>query len=307
VIRIAYLGNTAVSAVVLRAVAGSAGVALELVVTRPPRPARRGAGTRPTEVARAARDLGLPLVEVERAASPEGLAALREARPEALAVVAVGELLPPEVLSVGARGAVNVHLSLLPRWRGAAPVARAILAGDVTTGVTTMLMDAGLDTGPILEQRSRAIGGEEDAGALEGALAELGGGLLASTLAGLDRIDPAPQDDALATFAPKLTDADRPLDWTRSAGELVRRVRALAPAPGATAGFRAERLKVLSARASTAAGEPGAIGPTDGDAVAVGTADGTLLLERVVPPGRRATTGAAWARGARPRPGERLS
>jgi len=306
-IRIAYLGNTPASAIVLRRVAAAEAVAVELVLTRPPRPERRGSGSRPTEVARAARDLGLPLVEVDRAASPEGLAALRGPRPDALAVVAVGELLPPEVLSIGALGAVNVHFSLLPRWRGAAPVARAILAGDDVTGVTTMRMDQGLDTGPILEQRSRPIGDRENAGALEGALAELGGELLAETLERLEAIEPSPQDDSGATLAPKLTSGDRPLDWRRPAVELARRVRALSPSPGALVRFRDEWMKVLEARPSAEPGSPGVVGGVAGDAVTVGTGDGTLLVDRVVPEGRRAMSGAAWARGARPSEGERLA
>ena len=172
--RIAFLGNDTWSVPSLRALAAADDVDVELVLTNPPRPAGRGSQLTPTAVADAAGALDLPLLEVDRVRDGEGFDALDAMEPDAIVVVAYGEILTPDVLDIPRLGAVNVHFSILPRWRGAAPVARAILEGDEVTGVTVMLMDEGLDTGPVLLTAETPIGEDEDEGSLGARLAELG-------------------------------------------------------------------------------------------------------------------------------------
>ena len=184
--RIAFLGNDAWSVPSLRALAAADDVDVELVLTNPPRPAGRGSQLTPTAVADAAGELDLPLLEVDRVRDGEGFDALDALEPDAIVVVAYGEILTPDVLDIPRLGAVNVHFSILPRWRGAAPVARAILEGDEVTGVTVMLMDEGLDTGPVLRTAETSIAPDEDAGTLGARLAELGAPLLVEVLRGLD-------------------------------------------------------------------------------------------------------------------------
>ena len=214
--RVAFLGNDAWSVPPLRALAEAADVDVALVATYPPRPAGRGSTLTPTAVADAARELELPVLEVEGVRDGEGFDALDALEPDALVVVAYGEILTPDVLDIPRLGSVNVHFSLLPRWRGAAPVQRAILEGDERTGVTVMLMDEGMDTGPILATEETTIGDDEDAGSLGERLATLGGPLLVRTLRALDEgsIEPRSQDHMAATYAPKLLPDERTIDWT---------------------------------------------------------------------------------------------
>jgi methionyl-tRNA formyltransferase len=289
---------------------------LALVVTNPPRPAGRGSRLRPTAVAEATRDSGLPLVEVPRIRDGEGFGALRDAVTgdgvEAFVVVAYGELLTRDVLDLPRLGCVNLHFSLLPRWRGAAPVQRAILEGDVVTGVTLMLMDEGLDTGPVLTVAETPIGARETAGELGMRLAGLGGRVLVEALPRLaaGALVPRAQSPG-GTTAPKLQPSERLIDWASPGDEILRRVRAHAPEPGATTTFRGAPLKVLGAeeplgvRGYVPAVEPGRLG-IDPDGVPSVATSGVRLLE-VAPAGRARMSGADWARGARFGPGESLS
>jgi methionyl-tRNA formyltransferase len=279
-----------------------------VVVTRVPRPGRRGQGPAPTPVAEAARSLGLPLAEVETVKSGSGFEALAAAAPDVLAIVAYGEILPDAALNVPNIAPVNVHFSLLPLLRGASPVQTALLLGMDETGVTTIRMDTGLDTGPILRQQEEPIGAEDDAGSLGARLARIGGDLLVQTLDDLSagRVAPVPQDDARATFAPKLGPADRRLDWNEPAPALVNRVRAMSPDPGATASFRGQALKVLRAQAVEGSGEPGEIVHVDEDGFVVATGDGGFRLLEMAPAGGRRMSAADFARGHRPVRGERL-
>ena len=183
---------------------------------------------------------------------------------------------------------------------------RAILAGDVETGVTVMLMDEDLDTGPILAQRREPIYPNDDGGALGARLASLGGELLVQTLSRLSEIEPAPQSDAGATAAPKLTPPERLIDWSEAADAIVRRVRAFAPAPGATTHRRGHALKVLRAEVAAGAGEPGSILSIDGSGFKVAAGTGAVRPLEVAPAGRRRMTAAEYSRGARLEPGERL-
>jgi methionyl-tRNA formyltransferase len=240
--------------------------------------------------------------------SGSGFEALAAAAPDVLAVVAYGEILPAAVLNVPTIAPVNVHFSLLPRLRGASPVQTALLLGMDETGVTTIRMDTGLDTGPILRQLEERIGAEDDAGSLGARLARIGGDLLVQTLDDLaaGRVTPVPQDDARATFAPKLGPADRRLDWNEPAPAVVDRVRAMSPDPGATATFRGQALKVLRAQAVEGSGEPGEIVHVDEDGFVVATADGGFRPLEMAPAGGRRMSAADFARGHRPVRGERL-
>jgi methionyl-tRNA formyltransferase len=304
--RVAFLGNDPWSVSSLRSLAQASDLEIAIVATREPRPAGRGSRLTPTRVADAARELSLPLVEVVTVREGVGLDAVREAKPDVLVVVAYGEILPADVLAIATP--LNVHFSMLPRWRGAAPVPRAILAGDATTGVTVMAMDAGLDTGPVLAQRGEPILRDEDAGSLGARLAEVGARLLLETLARLDDIEPVPQDERAATFAPKLSPSERAIDWDEPAASIVRRVRAFAPEPGATTRWREGSLKVLRAEAVDLAsgGPPGTIAAADDEGLTIGAGEGAVRPLEVVPEGRRRMTAAEFVRGARLRAGDKL-
>ena len=199
----------------------------------------------PAPVKVAAEELGLPVYQPEKVRDPAVMSRLRELKPDVMVVVAYGQIIPPDVLSIPARGVVNVHASLLPRHRGAAPIAHAILAGDRETGVTIMRMDEQLDHGPVLATRSTAIGAHEDASFLTTRLAEMGAELLVQTLNRLDDIESVAQDHARATVAPRLRREDGELEWGLGAEEIDRRVRALQPWPGATLPTSRGRIKVL--------------------------------------------------------------
>lgn len=312
-VRVVFLGNAPWSLPSVEALAGSSHE-MALVATRVPRPTGRGNRLEPTPVAEAARRLGLALREVETVKSGPGFEALAEAAPDVLAVVAYGEILPKAVLDLPSVAPVNVHFSLLPALRGAAPVQRAIMEGHSVTGVTTIRMDEGLDTGPILLQAEEAIHAEDDSGSLGARLAALGGRLLVETL---DRLEAGslreqPQDDGAATYAPKLKPEDRVIDWTQPAEAIVRRVRALAPEPSATTTFRGKTLKIFRASSSkevvffealSADREPWPPGLVLFDAdggLQVVTGQGFVRLEEVAPEGRRRMSAAEFERGYRP-------
>jgi methionyl-tRNA formyltransferase len=221
-------------------------------------------------------------------------------------VVAFGYILPPEVLAVPRLGCVNVHFSLLPRWRGAAPVERALMAGDTRTGITTMLMDEGLDTGPVLLVRPEPIEGDDTAGTLLERLGPLGADLVIETLEGLaaGTLHPRPQPTDGVTYANKIDPAEGELSFDRPAWKLVNLVRALNPSPGAFTWHRGKRLKVWRAQAAPGSGEPGILAEIASGGPAVGTAEGRLVLLEVQPEGKRAMSGSEFARGYRPEAGD---
>jgi methionyl-tRNA formyltransferase len=311
-VRVVFLGNDRWSVPTLEALDDADGIVLELAITNPPRPAGRGARLRPTPVAEAARGRGIRLAELDGVRDGPGLGLIQESGPDAIVVVAYGQLLPPEVLDVPPLGTLNLHLSLLPRWRGAAPVQRAILEGDDVTGVSVMLLDEGLDTGPVLASLEEPIRSDDDAGSLGDRLARLGARLLVEQLRALQAgtADPVAQDDAAATFAPKPRPEERVIDWMDAADRIVRRVRAFAPTPGARTTFRNAPLKVLRAAALDDADEADRLGEIrlahDGVPVVAASAGSVALLE-VAPAGRARMPGADWARGARLEPGERCT
>lgn len=306
--RITFLGNDPWSVPSLEALAGSTHE-IALVVTREPRPAGRGGALRPTAVAEAARRVGLPVREVATVKRDPGLEALRDSRPEVLVVVAYGEILPREVLDLPTAAPINVHFSLLPALRGADPVRRAILEGGTVTGVTTMRMDEGMDTGPVLLQAEEPIRGDDDAGSLGARLAELGGRLLVETIDRLEAggLEEREQDHDAATVAGKLRPEEEWLDWSEPAEAVCRRIRALAPDPGARTRFRGRVLKVFRGRPVPAEGEPGTVLATGGEGLEVAAGAGAVLLEEVLPEGKRRMMGEAFARGNRPQPGESLA
>lgn len=279
------------------------------VITQPDRPAGRGREMKPPPVKLLAESLGLPVIQPIRLRAPEAMEQLRAWAPDLIIVAAFGQILRQEVLDLPPHGCLNVHASLLPRWRGAAPINAAILNGDEQTGVTIMRMDAGVDTGPILSQKAIPIEPEDTAATLGEKLAQLGADLLIETLppylAG--KLQPQPQDEALATYAPMLKKEDSWLDFRRPAAVLARQVRAYHPWPGTFYdGWSGGYLKVLRARPLPEAALPEAITqPKPGTRAiyqglpAVRAADGWLVLEEVQPAGKKAMPGKTFLLGAR--------
>lgn len=304
-LRVAFLGNDAWSVPSLEALAASQHDVV-LVVTAEPKPAGRGNELTPTPVAEAARRLGLPLAEVESVKSGVGFKQLAVTAPDVLAVVAYGELLPPNVLNVPTIAPVNLHFSLLPSLRGASPVQTALLLGAEATGVTTIAMDRGLDTGGILFQHEEPIRRDDDAGSLGERLAMLGADVLVQTIDHLSAgpMAPRPQDHSIATFAPKFTAQDRVLDWSNPARVLVNLVRAMSPEPAATTKLRGESLKVFRAQEVGVEGEPGRIVEVSKEGFVVATARGGFRPLEVALAGRRRMSATEFANGYRPQLGD---
>jgi methionyl-tRNA formyltransferase len=294
--RIAYAGTPEFAVPALRAIAAS-GAEIPVVLTQPDRPAGRGRRLTPSPVKAAAQTLG---VEVAQPVSLRGADVLEGLGrpPDLLVVAAYGLLLPKHVLEWPRLGCVNLHASLLPRWRGAAPIQHAILAGDSVTGISLMQMDAGLDTGPVLATRSLPIRPHVTAGELHDELAELGAALLADALPDLlaGRLVATPQAEELATVAPKLAKSDGALDWRLGSIELERRVRAFNPWPVAEASLDdGRRLRIWEAVAVPAArAAPGAILAAGRAGIDVATADGALRLLKIQPPSSRVMDAAAY-------------
>ena len=261
---------------------------------QPPRPAGRGRRLRPSPVQAFAEANGIPVAVPASLRDPALQQEFAALRLDAAVTAAYGLLLPPAILAAPRFGCLNLHASLLPRWRGAAPIQHAILAGDSETGISVMVMDEGLDTGPVLLARRTPIGPDTTAGALHDRLAQLGAGAVVEALAGLaeGRLEPAPQPEAGVAWAPKLSPEDRLLDWRRPAAELERRVRAFAP--GARFAFRGENIRVGAAVVEAGGGPPGRV-LDDGAAIACG--EGVLRLLRLQRPGRAAMAAAAFLRG----------
>ncbi len=261
------------------------------VFTQPDRPSGRGRALAASPVKERALALGLPIRQPASLKDPEAAAEITALAPDVIVVVAYGLLLPPAVLAAPRLGCLNVHASLLPRWRGAAPVARAILAGDARTGVCIMRMEAGLDTGAVMLRREIAIGARETAGELEERLAREGGPAIVEALDALaaGRAAFEPQDEARATYAAKLTKSEARIDWREPAVQLERRVRALNPRPVAETTLDGAQLRVHQAEVA-AAGHgpvPGTIIGADAAGIDVMTGEGVLRLLRVQLPGRR--------------------
>ncbi len=307
-LRVVFMGSPAFAVPSLTRLLND-GHTLALVVTQPDRPAGRGQGLRPPPVKLAAAWHTLPLLQPEKLNDPTVLSALADARPDVIAVVAFGQFLPRAVRELPPLGCVNVHASLLPKFRGAAPINWALITGEARTGVTIMRVEEGMDTGPMLLQQAIPIAPEDDAGSLHDRLADLGAAALADALQVLARGEAVwiPQNDAEATQAPKIRDEDCRLELVGDPAPLVNRVRGLSPTPGAYLLCRGQRLKVLRAGKQLEAGPPGTILRIENQALICGTRDGAVGLVEVQPEGKRRMTGAEFARGQRLRAGDRLA
>jgi len=305
--RIVFAGTPAFAARALAALL-DAGHELALVLTQPERPAGRGLKSVSGAVRDFAERRAIPVYQPATLGTPDALVRIAAARPEVLVVAAYGLILPQAALELAPHGAINIHASLLPRWRGAAPIQRALLAGDPETGVTIMQMDAGLDTGPIIQQRSIAIAPGDDAQTLHDRLAELGAMMIVAALEALaaGRARRVPQPAAGAIYAPKIRKSESALDWSRAALELERAVRAFRPAPGARAVLRDEPLKIWSARLASGRGDPGTVLQAAASGLRVACGEDALdVLELQRAGGRRLAVGE-FLRGFAVRPGERF-
>lgn len=280
------------------------------VVTQPDRPKGRSGRPVPSPVKERALEAGLAVLQPASPRDAGFAEELARIAPDVCAVVAYGHILPPEVLAVPPRGFVNVHFSLLPRYRGAAPVQRAVMAGETETGVTTFLLEPTLDTGPILSVAPEPIAPDDTSATLMGRLAAAGARLLIETLDAMEAgtLHPLSQDPALATPAPKIKPEEGLIHWSRPAKEIADLVRGLNPAPGAYTSFRGKRLKVWRAAPveATEAAPPGSVLPSGKDAFVVATGDGGLALLEVQLEGGKRLAAADFVRGHAPKKSEIL-
>ncbi|WP_102108427.1 methionyl-tRNA formyltransferase [Oceaniglobus roseus] len=290
--RIVFMGSPEFSVPVLKALV-AAGHEIPCVYCQPPRPAGRGRKDRPTPVQARAEALGLPVRHPERLRDPAAQADFAALEADVAVVVAYGLILPQAVLDAPRRGCLNIHASLLPRWRGAAPIHRAVMAGDAETGVCIMRMEAGLDTGPVLLRRATPIGATETTGALHDRLSAMGAALVVEALAGLDRLVAEPQPEEGVTYAAKIDKAEARVDWTRPAAEVDRQIRGLSPFPGAWCEIAGERVKLLASEAVAGEGAPGAV--LEGFTVACGS--GAVRIDRAQRAGKGAMAAGEILRG----------
>jgi len=314
-VRLAFAGTPEFARVALARLY-AAGHDVALVLSQPDRPAGRGLKLAPSPVK------AFALAHGAAVAQPRGLrldgkfaddaaaarAALVAAAPEVIVVAAYGLILPPWLLAVPRHGCLNIHASVLPRWRGAAPVQRAIEAGDDVTGVTIMQMDAGLDTGPMLQADTVEIGGDESAGALQARLAALGGELIVQTLGALAKARPVgrPQPETGVTYAAKIDKREAWIDWRAPAGEIERRLRAFDPAPGARSVLAGETITCWRGTVQPGDGRPGEIVDSEAGALTVACGEGRLALTELQRAGGRRMSAEALLRGWRPPAGARF-
>jgi methionyl-tRNA formyltransferase len=284
--KIAFAGTPEFAAVALEAIL-AAGYAVPLVLTQPDRPAGRGMQLQPSAVKKVALAHGIPVDQPEKLRSPEQRAVLAACAPDILVVAAYGLILPQPVLDLPRYGCVNIHASLLPRWRGAAPIHRAIEAGDAETGITIMQMDAGLDTGPMLMKRALPILPGDTTASLHDKLASLGGEMIVEALAALPELTPIPQPTEGVTYAAKVAKTEAAVDWRRPAADIERAIRAFDPFPGATASLAGAQLKLWGARVETGAGEPGTVLAADTGGLKVACGEGALVVTVAQKPGGR--------------------
>lgn len=298
--RIVFLGTPDPAVPALEAFVADPDTEVVAVVTNPDRPSGRGMKLTPPPVKVAAERHGLPVWQPEK--PREVLDHLLALRLDACAVVAYGALLPQDVLDAGGKGFVNLHFSILPAWRGAAPVQHSLLNGDTETGVTCFVLDKGMDTGDVLAVERTVVGPDETAGELMARLAELGAPVLVRAVHGLvdGSITPQRQDHELATLAPKIGNDDARIDWTLAAARLHNLIRGLNPVPGAFTAMAGERLKVHRARPAQGSGRPGEVLRAEDDGPVVATGEGALLLTEVQPAGKPRMPGPAWVNGYHP-------
>lgn len=272
------------------------------VVTQPDRPAGRGQQLRPSPVKVAAEAADIPVYQPKSLRTEEAAAPLRDWQPDVIVVAAFGQILRPHVLALPPHGCLNVHASLLPRWRGASPIQHALMAGDAESGVCLMQMEAGLDTGPVFACHATPIYDDDTAASLHDRLAHLGAALLRERLDDIltGRLTAHAQDNALSTYAPMISKEDGRLDWTKSAAELDRQIRAMTPWPGAFTTWQGQPLKILSAkpRAHSRSVPPGfVVYDMEAKETAVATGSGSLVLETIQLAGKKAMSATDFGRG----------
>lgn len=308
--KVIFMGTPDFSVPTLRALAARHDIVA--VYSQPPRPAGRGKKDRPSPVHQAAESLGLPVRHPPNFRDRADIADFAELQADVAVVVAYGLILPQALLDAPRHGCLNIHASLLPRWRGAAPIHRAIMAGDSETGVAIMQMAAGLDTGPVLLHQALPIGPTDTTADLHDRLSDLGAHLILTALDGIGNIPRTPQPDAGVTYAAKIDKAEARIDWSRPAAEIERRIRAFDPFPGAQTALDGAVLKVWRARPltdptpGTPAAAPGTVLPSPDGGLAVACGDGPLALLEVQPAGGRRLDIHAFLRSRAVAPGTRL-
>lgn len=305
--RVVFMGTPEFAVPSLDALARTEEVTL--VVTNPDRPSGRGRALAAPPVKREALRLGIPLFQPEKARDPESVARIAGERPGLIVVVAYGQILPPSILDIPEYGCINVHASLLPRYRGAAPINWAIARGETVTGVTIMKMDPGMDTGPMLHVREMPIGEDDTAETMFPKLSSLGAQALVEALGKLREgtLAETPQDGNLAIYAPMIKKEHGRIDWGKSAREVRNLVRGMTPWPSAFTDHDGKTLKILAASVREGKGSPGEILSVDRDGIVVACGEDALLLDKVQPEGGRAMSSREYAQGRRVRKGDRLS
>lgn len=299
-----FAGTPPFAAVALDALV-EAGFAIGLVLTQPDRPAGRGLRTHESAVKLRAQAHGLALAQPANLKDPGIQATLSAVGAQAMVVAAYGLILPPAVLNIPARGCLNIHASLLPRWRGAAPIQRALLAGDTETGITIMQMDEGLDTGPMLLQQRVAIAGDDTGATLHDKLARVGATAIVQALR--TPFAARAQDSALATYAEKITKAEAAIDWARDAGAICRQVRAFNPTPGAATAWNGSVLKIWRATVAENGGaSPGTVVKVDSDGIFVAAGSQAVKITELQKAGGKRLPAAQFLAGAALAAGSRL-
>jgi methionyl-tRNA formyltransferase len=301
--RVVFMGSPDFAVPALEALIAHHEVAV--VVTQPDKPAGRGKKLSPPAVKPVAEAAGIPVVQPRSARTPELAAEMRATGAELAVVVAYGKILPTAVLEAFPRGCINIHASLLPRHRGAAPIQWAIIGGDRETGVSIMQLDEGMDTGPVLIERRTPIGDAETAGELFERLAPMGADAMLEAIAGLEAgtLEATPQDDAGATHAPMLKKTDGAVDWTRPAREVSCLIRGVDPWPGAYTELGGERIKLYGAREAEGSGAPGEVLAVDDRGVVVACGDGACAIAELQAAGRKRMSARAYAAGRQLAPG----
>jgi methionyl-tRNA formyltransferase len=304
-VKIIFAGTPDFAARALEALL-AAGHQVVLVLSQPDRPAGRGMALQASAVKKVALAHGIPVFQPERLKDPATHEPIRAAcvdgGAELMVVAAYGLILPQAVLDLPQRGCINIHGSLLPRWRGAAPIHRAIEAGDAQTGITIMQMEAGLDTGPMLLAQAIEIGAQDTTGSLHDRLAALGGKLVVEALARFDQLVPVAQPDAGVTYASKIDKAEARLDWNQPAAILARKIRAFNPFPGAVVTLAGEPVKAWCGEVVAASGRPGQVVSVDPSGIVVACGDAALRLTELQKPGGRRVTSADFLNGNALRP-----
>jgi methionyl-tRNA formyltransferase len=305
--RIVYMGTPPFAVPPLQSLI-TAGHEIVGVVTRIDKPAGRGKVLTPPAVKIAAEQSGFPAYQPKRVRDPESVAAIKAMGPDVIVVAAYGQILPREVLELPKYGCVNIHASLLPAYRGAAPITWAIINGETLTGITIMQMDEGLDTGAILAQESIPIGPRDTTGALTEKLSQIGSRLIVDTLSRIEagEIKAVPQDPGKATLAPPLKKEDGLIDWELTAEDIHNRVRGLSPWPGAFSFLNGGLVKVLETQVVTGSAGPGMLTSQGKDSLAVGTGKELLRIVSIQPEGKRPMSAAEFLRGHREAAGKRF-